>query len=176
MENNNIWRYSTVAIILHWLIAFLVLALIGCGWYMLSIEDQPNSGWYFDLHKSFGLVAATLILYRLIWRLLHTPAPLPTSVARWQAVLSRLIHWLLYLCMILMPVSGFIGASYGRYGVSFFGLQLPTWADPNHAISKQLFNIHGIVAWILVSLISLHVLAAMKHLFINKDKVFQRMI
>ncbi len=173
---NNIWRYSTIAIILHWFVAFLVLSLISCGWYMLSIQDQPNSGWYFNLHKSFGLVAATLIFYRLIWRLSHTPAPLPTSVAHWQAVLSRVIHWLLYLCMILMPVSGFIGASYGSHGVSFFGLKIPVWVDPNHIISTQLFNIHGIFAWILVGLISLHVLAAMKHLFINKDKVFQRMM
>jgi cytochrome b561 len=175
MESNKNWHYDTITRLLHWAIAFLLIGLISLGWYMMSIEDQPNSGWYFNLHKSFGLIAAMLIFSRLIWRFTHKPAPLPSSVPYWQAVLSRAIHLLLYFCMIIMPITGFVGALYGKYGVVFFGIELPHWVNKSHDISKQFFDVHGVVAWILVGLVTLHILAAIKHLFINKDKVFQRM-
>src|SRR6478609_5858892 len=116
LENDRSWHYDTISRLLHWVIAFLLIGLISLGWYMTSIGDQPNSSWYFNLHKSFGLIAAMLIFFRLIWRLAHKPAPLPSSVPRWQAILSRAIHFLLYFCMLIMPISGFIGASFSKYG------------------------------------------------------------
>lgn len=173
--NKKMWHYDSLTILLHWTIAFLLIGLIILGLYMISIEKQPNSGWYFNAHKSFGLVAAALILLRLFWRLNHKPAPLPTTVPLWQAKITRLIHWLLYICIIIMPVTGFLGASFSKHGVIFFGLQVPTWVNQNHGIAEQFFEVHKFVAWILITLIVLHVLAAFKHLFINKDKVFQRM-
>ena len=175
MENNKHWHYDVIARLLHWVIALLLIGLISLGWYMTSIKGEPNSGWYFNLHKSFGLIAAMLIFFRVFWRFTHKPAPLPSSVPHWQAIIARAIHLLLYFCMLIMPITGFIGASFGQYGVAFFGVELPHWVHPNHAISKPTFEVHEVVAWILVGLIALHILAAIKHLVINKDKVFQRM-
>ncbi|MDR3492388.1 MAG: cytochrome b [Gammaproteobacteria bacterium] len=172
---NTNGAYDIVSKLLHWTIAVLLIGLIALGWYMMSIEDQPDSGWYFKMHKSFGLIAATLILFRLIWRLFHTPAPLPSSIPLWQAKAARGLHFLLYIFMILMPLTGFLGASFSEHGVNFFSLKLPTWIAENKDISEQFFEAHGIIAWILVTLISLHALAAFKHFFINKDGVFQRM-
>ena len=77
--------------------------------------------------------------------------------------------------MLVMPMTGFIGASLSNYGAGFFGIELAGWIKQNHPLSEQFFNVHGVIAWILVGLITLHSLAAMKHLLINKDKVFQRM-
>jgi cytochrome b561 len=77
--------------------------------------------------------------------------------------------------MLIMPITGFIGASFGKHGVAFFGINLPNWLTPNQAISSQLFEVHVVVSWILVGLIALHILGALKHLLINKNKVFQRM-
>lgn len=168
-------RYSSTAIWLHWILAILITGLIAVGWYMMSIADQPDSGWYFDMHKSFGIIAGTLILLRVLWRLAHKPAPLPASIPAWQATLARLIHWLLYACMILMPLTGFLGASLSQWGVVFFGTHLPQWINQNPDLSEQLFEVHSIVAWVLVVLVSLHILAAFKHLVINRDGVFQRM-
>ena len=172
---NKTWSYDVISKLLHWILAILLIGLIGLGWYMMSIEDQSGSDWYFNLHKSFGLIAATLIFLRLIWRFTHESIPLPISVPRWQAIIARTIHWLLYVCMFLMPLTGFIGASFSKHGIAFFGLQLPSWVKQNHDIAEQFFDIHGIIAWILVTLVSLHILAALKHLFINKDGIFQRM-
>lgn len=172
---NKIWSYDTVAKLLHWIVAVLLIGMVALGWYMMSIENDPGSEWYFDLHKSFGIVVATLVLFRLLWRFSHKPAPLPQMVPLWQAKLARGIHYLLYVCIIVMPLSGFLGESFGKYGIAFFGWPLPKWFNANQAISGMLFQIHNITVWVLVALVSLHVLAALKHFFINKDGVFQRM-
>jgi cytochrome b561 len=169
------WQYHIVSKLSHWVIALLLFALVALGWYMMSIEHEPGSAWYFKIHKSFGLIAACLILFRILWRLTHQPAALPSSVAQWQAKLSQFIHFLLYSCMIVMPLTGFMGASYSKYGVTFFGWQLPNWLNKNPQMAEQFFNLHGIMAWVLVALVVLHVLAALKHLIINRDTVFQRM-
>ena len=136
MKSNNNWHYDKISRLLHWVIAFLLIGLVSMGFYMISIEDQPNSGWYFNLHKSFGIIAAILIIIRIIWRITHKPASLPLSVPRWQAKLSRAIHWLLYVCMFVMPMTGFIGASLSKYGVAFFGWELPNWINKNTLVSS----------------------------------------
>jgi cytochrome b561 len=169
------WRYSSLAIALHWTIAVLIIGMIALGWYMLSVEKQPNSAWLFDLHKSLGLTVFGLIALRILWRASHRPEGLPDSVPMWQAKLATLIHWLLYAGMIVMPLTGYLGASYSTHPPKFFGLGTPIWATPNQDLSEQFFTIHGLIAWALVVVISLHVLAGLKHLLIDRDRVFQRM-
>ncbi|MBJ7310038.1 cytochrome b [Rugamonas sp. CCM 8940] len=169
------WRYAAPARLLHWLLALLIVVLIGVGWYMMEIEDDPGSAVYFMLHKSFGLVAAGLVAARLLWRFGHRPAPLPGNVAPWQVRLSGLTHGLLYLCMALMPLTGIIGAALSKRGLVFFGLTLPRWFVPDHDLAEQYFDAHGVIAWVLVALIVLHVAAGLKHLLVDKDGVFQRM-
>jgi cytochrome b561 len=168
------WRYNSIAKILHWVMAVLIIGLICVGWYMTYFEDQPNIGIYFDLHKSFGLIAGFLIMLRIIWRITHQPAPLPTNIALWQVKSSNLIHYLLYLCMVLMPLTGYLGSSYGR-GIAFFGWPLPQWFAKNPDWSESLFNVHLITAYVFTTLILLHIAAGLKHALINKDGVFQRM-
>lgn len=142
---------------------------------MLSIEDDPGSGWYFDLHKSTGIVIALLVLLRVVWRLRHKPSPLPDSVPGWQATASPISHWLLYVAMIAMPIVGMLGALLGKNGIAFFGLTIPRPVAPNQYLSETFFSAHSVIAWVLVGLISIHILAALKHLIIDKDGVFQKM-
>jgi cytochrome b561 len=175
MRDNKQWHYDWLTRALHWSIALLLIGLIGLGFYMVLIEGKADSRWYFNLHKSLGIIAGMLIFFRLFWRFTYIPAPLPLSIPRWQARTSRLIHVLLYVCMLLMPISGFMGASLGKYGIVFFGVQLPIWFNQRHDLSELFFEVHEWVAWIFVGLIVLHVFAAMKHLLVNKDRVFQRM-
>ncbi len=171
----NHWHYDGISRRLHWLLALLIISMLSLGFYMMSIADDPDSNKYFSWHKSLGLITATLVLIRILWRTTHKPAPLPSSVAKWQAKLAHLMHLMLYAGIIIMPAMGFLGSSYGKNGVAFFGWPLPEWATKNTDLAHLFFNIHGIVAWVLVVLISLHVLAAFKHLIIDKDGVFQRM-
>jgi cytochrome b561 len=172
---NSSWRYRGPAIFLHWLLALLLTGMVALGWYMMDIESTPGSGWYFDLHKSIGLIVASLVILRLLWRVTHAPQALPSHLPQWQMKFAKLTHWLLYTCMVVMPASGFIGASLSEDGVAFFGLALPRWATANHDLSEQFFGIHSIAAWVLVGLVALHALAGLKHLLVDKDGVFQRM-
>ena len=169
------WRYGVPAIVVHWLLALLIAGLVALGWYMMTIEKQPQGPWYFDLHRSVGLVVAGLVVLRVLWRLTHGPAPLPASLPRWEVKLSSITHWLLYACMVAMPVTGFIGASYSRSGVKFFGLSMPAWSVPNHDRAELFFSIHSITVWVLVGLVVLHAAGGLKHLLVERDAVFQRM-
>jgi cytochrome b561 len=169
------WRYSTPAIVLHWVLAALIVFMAALGWWMMTVEHEPGGERWIALHQSIGLVVFTLVLLRLVWRLTHRPEPLPPGMPAWQVQLSRLMHWLLYAAMVLLPVTGIVGASHTRAGLHFFGLALPAWAAPDRATAKQFFNIHSILVWVLVALVAMHVLAALKHLLLDGDEVFTRM-
>jgi cytochrome b561 len=169
------WRYGRPAIVLHWLLAALIVFLAGLGWYMMTIEREPQGPWYFDLHRSVGLVVFALVLLRIVWRLFHRPAPLPASLPRWQVTLSHVTQGLLYACMLVLPVTGYLGSSYSKAGVRFFGIALPVWATPVRSTAHLFFEIHSITVWVLVGLLVLHVAGAFKHLLLDRDDVFQRM-
>lgn len=167
--------YTAPAKFLHWSLALLLPLQIGMGWYMLSIEDQPGSGWYFDLHISLGLTAALLVALRIGWRLRQAPPVAPRELAGWQRRAARSSHVLLYVLMVLMPLTGYLGAAFGGEAMSYFGVPLPAWVTKNEGLKEQLFTVHSIMAWALVGMVALHVLAALKHLVIDKDTVFRRM-
>ena len=167
--------YTRTAVVLHWALVMLLVTMTALGWYMASIEDDPGSAWYFDMHKSIGIVIAVLVAARLVWRLTHRPLGLPETVPRLQARLSQLTQTSLYLVMVFIPVTGYLGASYSKAGVQLFGLATPHWALPNHDAAERLFGIHSVLVWVLVIGVGIHVLGAIKHLVIDKDGVFQRM-
>lgn len=169
-------RYSRVAIFLHWTSAVLIAVLIGLGWYMLSIEGQPGSAWYFDLHKSLGITFALLVGLRVAWRMRHAPGSLPATLRAWQARAAKLSHAALYILMILLPITGYLGALFGGSGVAFFDVATPGWAARNDTLKEQFLAVHSALAWTLVVLIGLHIVAALKHLLIDKDGVFQRIL
>lgn len=167
--------YAPLAVLLHWTLAVLIIGMIGLGWYMMEIEDDPGSAWFFNLHKSIGLVIAALVLLRLVWRLGHPPAPLPVSVPAWQAAASKAGHWLLYAAMIAMPAFGIIGSLLSKKGIVFFGAPLPRVFEANHDLAEIFFGAHSVTTWILVGLVCVHALAGLKHLLVDRDGVFQRM-
>ena len=174
--NGSHWRYSAPAIALHWIIALVLFTLFGLGWYMMEIEHRPGGAdWWFNLHRSLGLTVAGLIVLRIVWRATHRPAALPATMKPWEITLSRAAHWMLYALMIAMPLAGYLGASYARSGAAFFGYQLPFWSGPDRNLAKLFFTIHASLVWLFVGVIVLHVLAGLKHRFVDKDTIFQRM-
>lgn len=169
------WRFSSFAIGLHWGSAAVLALLAALGWYMMSIEDDPGAGWYFAQHKSWGLVFSMLLVVRLLWRLFHRPAPFPIEMPKWQEWLASGTQLLLYVLMVLMPLTGYLGASYSEHGVQLFGTNLPSWAAANHDNAEWFFDIHGTMIWVLAILLTVHVAGALKHLVLDKDGTFSRM-
>jgi len=169
-------RYTWQAIALHWLVALLIIGML---WLGFSLEDIPRNtparGFYVNLHKSFGVLVLLLVLLRLGWRATHPAPPLPERMPRWQVWAAGWSHKLLYVFMLTQALSGYLGSSFGRFGVKFFGIPLPQWAWESKAVQSFFGTIHGVVAVTLLVLVALHVAAALKHLLVNRDQVFQRM-
>lgn len=169
-------RYTGPAITLHWLIAALIIALIGVGWYMTDLPKGPDRSWFFGLHKSLGLTAALLIIARVAWRISHAAPALPAFMPSLQVKLAKASHHLLYVCMVVMPTTGYLASSFTKYPIKFFGLPLPSWGWEDKALNTLFDNIHSATANVLVALIALHLAAALKHLLVDRDGVFHRML
>lgn len=168
-------RYGPVAMLLHWGIAALAAAQMTLGWWMLGLPKSPpglRAGW-FNLHKSIGLTILALMLARLAWRLAHRPPPFPPSLPRWRAIAARANHWALYALLIAQPLVGYLGSSFTRYPVRFFGLVLPRWGWDSPALKDLLSALHLGLAWLLAVLVAIHVAAALKHLA-DRDGIFER--
>jgi len=169
------WRYSTPAIVLHWLLAALIVFMAGLGWWMMTVEHEPGGRAWINLHQSIGLLVAALILLRVVWRLFHRPEPLPAGVPAWQRKIARAVQWLLYVAMLLVPLTGIVGSLYTKSGLHFFGPRTNAGITPVHDTAESFFDWHEDLVWVMVILLVLHVLAGLKHLLFDRDGVFQRM-
>jgi cytochrome b561 len=169
-------RYTTVAIILHWLVAALVLAQFPLGWWMQEIPKQPPGPRVeaFNLHKSLGLVIAALMLARIAWRLGHPAPPLP-AMPLWQSRLAHATHFLLYTVMIALPLTGYLGSVYSGYPVKFFGVTLPAWAGKDLALKDLMSATHLVLAWALAFAFAMHMAGVAKHVLVNHDGLLRRM-
>jgi cytochrome b561 len=168
-------RYTTTASVLHWLIAALVLGMIALGWWMQEIPKTPvgprvNA---YNLHKSIGMAVLLLMLWRMQWRATHPP-PAFLAMPRWQARVARAVHLLFYVCLILQPVTGYLGSAYSGYPVKFFGLTLPAWAAADPTLKDTMSVIHRGNSWVLVSALALHFGASLKHALIDRDGSMRR--
>jgi cytochrome b561 len=170
-------RYTATAIALHWIIALLLLGQFVFG---LMLDDiprgTPERGLYVNLHKSSGIVIGLLIVLRIAWRLAHTPPPLPAAMPRWQRLVARVSHAALYLCMLMLPLSGYLASNFSKHGIKFFNLiRMPPWG-PDDKTMYALFNqTHHLTALLLALFVGLHVLAVAKHMLIDHDGLLWRM-
>jgi cytochrome b561 len=169
-------RYTRTAIALHWLIALAVVAQIAFGWWMLQIPKDPVGARVnaFNLHKSIGLTVLLLMAARLAWRATHH-APVLPSMPAWQATAARINHGLLYVCLFVQPLSGYIGSAVSGYPVRYFGMMLPDWAPKIIPLKDLLSVVHLVSSWILIAAIALHIAAALKHQFVDRDGLLRRM-
>ncbi len=173
---SNAERYTRVAIVLHWLIALGVLWQIAIGWSMIDIPKNPPGlrVQWFNFHKSIGITLGFLILLRIVWRFTHRAPPLPDHIADWQRVAAKISHVGLYACMIIMPLSGYLGSSFTKYPIKYFGYTLPHWGWDSPAYKEICSQVHYIAVWVFMVLIAIHFAAAVKHM-IARDGVIRRM-
>jgi cytochrome b561 len=169
--------YSRTAVLLHWAGAALILTLLVLGFSMEAIPRKtPDRAFYVNLHKSLGLLAAALVLVRLAVRTRNRPPGFPSSLPPWQQAAARWSHRLLYACMILQPLAGYLASSFNKFGVRFFGLQLPHWGWEDPALRSLFSGVHSAIAWTLSVLVCLHVLAAVRHGLGRRNDILRRML
>ncbi len=172
--------YGAVAIGLHWLLAVALMGAFSVGLYMQDLPFSPQRLRLFNWHKWAGITILALSLLRLLWRLTHRPPPLAASVLRkmppWQRQAHRATHWLMYALFVAVPLAGWAYSSAAGFPIVWFGvLPLPDWAPVDKALATDVLKpLHRALAYMLAALTVLHVGAALKHQWIDRDGLFWR--
>ncbi|MFC5374534.1 cytochrome b/b6 domain-containing protein [Brevundimonas faecalis] len=190
-------RYSAVAIALHWLIAIAIVAMIPMGWWMSDAIAEPTNQALayrvFQIHKSIGFLILALTALRILWRLTHPVPALPGRMKGWEQFAARATHAAFYGLMLALPLTGWVYVSTGwavttdtplAVATSWFGLfsipHLPWIEHASDAVRRttawMAMGAHGKLAWGAIVLIVLHVGAALKHQFLDRDGVLSHMI
>lgn len=177
MLKNTQDSYGSVTKTLHWLIALLVVGMLIFGFWLGFIPDGPQKGQLIGLHKSIGATILLLMVVRLWWRFVNPQPLLPITVPPWEQMAARSVHFLLYLVLFAMPITGWVMSSLGTHPVIFWGLfNITLPLAKNKVWSEYFFNAHAVIAWIIIGLLVLHVGAGLKHHFIEKNNVLKRML
>ena len=174
MLTNTASTYGSVSKFLHWLIFLLVTGMLIFGFFL---DDIPKDyqGMAYSWHKGTGLTILGLMIIRIVWALINTkPSPVAFT-PMWQVFLERLVHWCLYLLLLVMPLAGWIGSVAAGHVPSIAGFAFNLPIAKNKELADLAFSTHNNVALIIIALVSLHVLAALYHHFIKKDNVLMRM-
>ncbi|SDO07404.1 cytochrome b561 [Filomicrobium insigne] len=172
--------YSLTARTLHWLVVVLLAVQIPVGFYMayrgndLNIWDALTNNLY-SLHKLGGLAILAVVILRLLYRLTAGAPRHEPSLEGWQCVVSELNHWGLYLLLLVVPVLGYLGVAYFP-ALDAFGFKIPALVAPDKAMSETVFFWHMVGAFALLTLIAMHIGAALFHYIIRGDNVLGRML
>lgn len=162
--------------VLHGLIALGVVGLLIVGFIMADMEKSDLKYQIYGLHKSIGMMVLGLAVLRWLVRITADVPMLPEQFKCYERALAKLTYTFMYLAMLAMPLSGYLMSVWGGHPVAVFGYMLPELLEKNLELGKAAWNFHGILAWVWVSLISLHVIGYLKHLIVDKENLLKRMI
>jgi cytochrome b561 len=173
-------RYNRTAIWIHWIVAILIIFLLFPGEEFIQVpRGNSMAAWQPTAHASLGISVLLLSLFRIYWRLTHTAPALPVGMPRWQVLASHASHGLFYVLMIGLPLTGWLALQpYGAVrldaeAVSFFRLFSLYGGLPN--LGGWTMDAHEILGKVTIALLVLHVVAALKHQFWDKDGLLRRM-
>lgn len=171
-------RYSIGAIVLHWLIAALIALNYAAAWVSESLPKDAAAQ-VMASHKAIGMTVLALTVIRILWRVTHTPPPFPDTLHRWEVLLARAAHGVLYLLMLGVPLAGWVMHStyMGGQPIPAFGgfawPGLPLAQDKGAA--ETFAEVHEVLATAMLALAALHVLGALKHQFVDRNGTLGRM-
>ncbi|MDQ2993876.1 MAG: cytochrome b [Pseudomonadota bacterium] len=173
---NTSSRFGIIAILLHWTMAILIIGLLALGIYMTRIPVSMHKLQYYGWHKEFGILALMLAVVRITWRL-SNPLPTHASLSRMESIAAHTVHWAFYFFMFALPLTGWLLTSTAGLPVGVFSwFVLPNLLADNENQRLLFTEIHSWLGWGLLATFCLHTTAALKHYFLNKDDILQRMI
>jgi cytochrome b561/polyisoprenoid-binding protein YceI len=183
MLANTRSSYGLIAQLLHWITAGLILVLISLGLFMHelpmgSATEAAHKAWYYSLHKTLGVVAFAVAVVRVAWALVQTrPQPLNGNRVL-ETVAARTVHWLLYGAIIVMPLTGWLHhAAAEGFAPIWWPLSQDLPFIPKNPSLAALFGVaHYSTAALLGLSIALHIAGALKHVVIDRDGTFARMV
>lgn len=168
-------RYSRVAIAFHWTIAFLVIVNLIVG---IGHDYVPAMRAWMPGHKAIGITVLALTLGRVAWRVAHRPPPLPAAMPAWEKASAHGVHWLLYALLLAMPLTGWLMSSgpEHRRPLTWFGLFDIPYLPASGATAEASHSAHGVLGWVMLALVVLHIGAALRHHLLLRDGVLRRML
>jgi cytochrome b561 len=171
-------RYTKTAMLLHWLTALLIISAFTLGLIMTAIPGfSPTKLRYFSWHKWLGVTVLAIAALRLLWRLFNKPPPPLASIPAWQHLAAEAMHVALYVFIFAVPVSGYLFTLSAGVPVRYLNLvQLPVFMGPNPEWKPVLREIHYWLNMSMAAAVALHVAAALKHHFIDRDSILTRML
>jgi cytochrome b561 len=172
-----ITTYTAIAKLLHWGMALVLAGLIALGFVMTDLPLSPEKLQYYAWHKWAGVSVFVLVWLRLVWRVLNPPPAYPSTMS---PLIKGVAHWghtVLYGLMIVIPVSGWLMSSAKGVPTVWFGvLPLPDLLEKDKALGHFLKEVHEALNYLLLLLLAGHVAAALKHHWIDKDDILNRML
>ncbi len=170
-------NYTRTAIALHWLVALPIFVAFPLGVYMHELPLSPYQLKLYSYHKWIGVTVFLLAVLRILWRAGHRPPPLPDSMPHWQQAASQAVHRLLYVLVLAVPLAGWLMSSAKGFQTVWFGvLPLPDLLGKDRALGEALSIVHQGLNFTLLLLVALHIAAALKHHFIDRDGLLSRML
>lgn len=175
---NTTERYGIISQLFHWVIAGIIIS----NYYLVYRRDyipetNPDNLAYILLHKALGVTVLILGALFLFWRITNVKPLLPLSTPNYERVLAKSMHHLLLLLIILMPVSGVLMSVFASRPISVFGwFTIPALAQANETWQGIFYTSHVWLSYIIIAVVSLHVLGALKHQFIYKDNILRRIL
>jgi cytochrome b561 len=170
-------RYTSTAIFFHWLIAFGIAGTFSLGLYMHDLPLSPDKLRLYSWHKWVGVSLFLLVFLRLGWRLMNPPPKLPETMPDWQRRVAEWTHYLLYLLMFAVPLSGWLMSSAKGFQTVWFGvLPIPDLLPKDKELGEQLELVHKGLNFFVAFVVASHVLAALKHHYLDRDDVLARML
>ena len=174
-------RYSLTAIVLHWVLGLALLGIFAVGLYMTDLPFSPTRLKLYNWHKWAGVTILALSVLRLLWRLTHRPPALPGKISAampaWQHWAHHGTHHALYALFFLVPLIGWAYSSAAGFPIVVFGvLPLPDFVPADKALAEMIKPFHELSAFALIGLAGLHIAAALKHQWIDRDGLIKRML
>jgi cytochrome b561 len=170
-------RYTRTAISLHWIIALIILAGFSLGLYMHDLPLSPQKLKYYSWHKWIGITIFLLAVLRVAWRLAHPAPALPATMSLWQRKAAVVSHGLLYVLILVIPITGWLYSSASGVKVVYLGLvPLPDLVSANKPLAAALKLVHKTLNFTLAAIVVMHAAAALKHHLIDRDDVLVRML
>lgn len=162
---------------LHWIVAVAVLMMIPAGLVMTQEGlPRPVQDTLFIFHKNLGTLLFLVIMVRVIYRLTHRPPPLPESVPLWQRRAAAVSHVMLYVLLVIMPISGFVRVRAGGYPIELLDrLGFGPWIGKSEPLADAASALHATAAFLLIAVLAIHIAAALQHALIRRDGVWSRM-
>lgn len=169
--------YGAVAISLHWLVFAFIMTNWLLGLYMVELPLSPLKLKTFSWHKWIGVTALLIVVFRVTWRATHPVPPLPVSIPQWQRKLANLSHLVLYLLLLAVPLSGWLYSSATGVPTVYLGwFQLPDMVQKDRQLAALLKIAHISLNSGLFLVVCVHVAAALKHHWIDRDDILIRML